>query len=756
MATNGGYSGKRKPARSRHAGIPVNPNPRQVASGLKKSAYKAACRQSAPYAKPSRRGPLQPAKRKRVAARTRTPGMAAAAGSSKPKKTTSSKGTANAMRQTGVNRQHGTSRRRRERESILARKRPLFLVAIALLAALCLVFLIDTVSNGNRIYRGVSVGDVDLSGMTREEAAASIDARYGSLVTAADVRIYADEETREKALSGQSIDDSQSSENVSAGEAAKNRKMWSVNASELEARLDTAALAEQAYEVGRANGGIGARLSSQAFGVAIEPTVSMNDEAVENLAYSIDRAIGNEHVDYGISIESGVAQVTDGHDGIEVNRTSLANQIGRQMLQLDNDRGIVAIAEEAPVHITKDQAQSTADSINAAISQGATFVLGDTSWEASTADLGELLVAKEERTEDGNWRLAVSYDESLAKNALVSHLRSAIENQNLDVEFVNTDGNVSVKTALAGMMPDTSQALSDLTQQTLEATPEATPIIQVSETDIPASMSVSEAMEYGLISTISTYETEYTAGAYNRNTNIHLAADLLNNSIIKANGGTWSFNEVAGECNEEKGFLGAGSIVDGQLTDEVGGGICQVATTVFNAVYEAGYPVDKRTNHSFYIASYPAGRDAAVSWPDLDLEWHNDTGNDILMQTSWTDTTITVSLIGVNPGYIVESEQGEFKEGEKYSTRTVEDSSLAQGESEVRQAGANGSSIEVTRTVKDSSGNIVRQDSFESVYDAQDEIIAVGPGTKTKSSGDSDSGSDDDESLAEGTDDDSD
>ena len=748
MATGNGNLGGHKPARSRYANVPVHANSRPSAKGGKGSQSTSGRSNAAPKARKAAPRTMQ---RKRVATPSNTTRAAASSRSSvKRPSTANSRLTAphqKAPKQAPRKKQGAIS-------ALIAQKRPVFVAIIALLAAICLIGVIDLVSNGNKIYRGVSVGDVDVSGMTREEAAASIDARYGSLVSGADVRIYADEDTKQKALSGQTVEDSQNSEDVSADDAAKNRKVWTSTASELEAHLDTAALAEQAYEVGRADGGLGARLASQTFSVTIEPTVSMNDEAIENLAYSIDRAIGNEHVDYGVSIESGVATVTDGHDGIEVNRTTLAQEIGKQMLQLDYTDGIVAHTEEVTAHITKEQAQETADFINASISQGATFMLGDTNWEAGTADLGALIVTEEKSTDDGGWELAVSYDEALTKNALVTHLQSAINNKNLDVEFVNTNGEITVKTALAGTMPDTVQALSALTQQTLEATPEATPVIQVAETEIPTSMSVDEALDYGLISTISSYETEYTAGAYNRNTNIHLAADLLNNSIIKANGGTWSFNDIAGECNEEKGFLGAGSIVDGQVTDEVGGGICQVATTVFNAVYEAGYPVDERTNHSLYMASYPAGRDAAVSWPDLDLAWHNDTSNDILMQTSWTETTVTVTLIGVDPGYVVESETGEFKDGAKYSTRTVEDDSLAQGETEVTQAGANGSSIEVTRTVKDSSGNIVRKDTFESVYDAQDEIISVGPGTKVSSSTDSDSdGSDSD--LSDETDDES-
>lgn len=85
-----------------------------------------------------------------------------------------------------------------------------------------------------------------------------------------------------------------------------------------------------------------------------------------------------------------------------------------------------------------------------------------------------------------------------------------------------------------------------------------------------------------------------------------------------------------GEANEEAGFQAAHAIINGEYDDAIGGGICQVATTVFNAVYEAGYPVTERRNHSLYISSYPTGRDAASAYPDLDLTWVNDGTSDVL------------------------------------------------------------------------------------------------------------------------------
>ena len=70
-----------------------------------------------------------------------------------------------------------------------------------------------------------------------------------------------------------------------------------------------------------------------------------------------------------------------------------------------------------------------------------------------------------------------------------------------------------------------------------------------------------------------------------------------------------------------------------------------MATTVFNAVYEAGYPIERRNNHSLYIASYPEGRDAAIAYPDIDLVWRNDTESDVLLRMSYTNRSAPRSTV---------------------------------------------------------------------------------------------------------------
>ena len=157
-----------------------------------------------------------------------------------------------------------------------------------------------------------------------------------------------------------------------------------------------------------------------------------------------------------------------------------------------------------------------------------------------------------------------------------------------------------------------------------------------------------------------------------------------------------------------------------------GGGICQVATTVFNAAYDAGYYIDRRYNHTIYNSSYPVGRDAAVSWPDLDLIWSNDTSSDVLLTTSYTEGTITVTLWGVSPERSVSTYVSDWEEGDKFKTKYVLNTDLAPTAYRVKTKGSDGRTIYVERTVYDKEGNQLSFQRFRSAYDAVNEIIEHG------------------------------
>ena len=148
----------------------------------------------------------------------------------------------------------------------------------------------------------------------------------------------------------------------------------------------------------------------------------------------------------------------------------------------------------------------------------------------------------------------------------------------------------------------------------------------------------------GITGLVSSYTTLY-GGVPNRIHNVQLVSHLVDNTLI-APGKEFSFNGTTGERNAAKGLLEAPVIINGELENGLGGGTCQVSTTVFNAAYEAGLPITARTNHALYISHYPQGRDATVNYPDTDLKFVNDTGHWLLLRTFVSSSSLTVNLYG--------------------------------------------------------------------------------------------------------------
>lgn len=129
----------------------------------------------------------------------------------------------------------------------------------------------------------------------------------------------------------------------------------------------------------------------------------------------------------------------------------------------------------------------------------------------------------------------------------------------------------------------------------------------------------------------------------NRVTNIHRIADIVRGAVIPP-GGTFSVNDYVGQRTVEKGFVSDGVIYDGVLTEDVGGGVSQFATTLFNAALYAGLEFGEYQSHSLYISRYPRGHEATISYPAPDLEIVNTTDYGVLLWPEYTDTSITVRL----------------------------------------------------------------------------------------------------------------
>jgi vancomycin resistance protein YoaR len=224
---------------------------------------------------------------------------------------------------------------------------------------------------------------------------------------------------------------------------------------------------------------------------------------------------------------------------------------------------------------------------------------------------------------------------------------------------------------------------------------------------------------------VGSYTTVY-GGIPNRIHNVQLVAHLVDNKLI-APGETFSFNKTTGERNAAKGFLEAPVIVNGELTTGLGGGVCQVSTTVFNAAFEAGLKITERTNHALYISHYPQGRDATVDYPGLDLKFVNDTGNWLLLRTFVSSSSLTVNLYGTPVHRKVESQTAPLVAHGAPPLEKKVDPSLKPGEKVVDDSGVPAMSTSVTRDVYTPGGKLLYRDTWYSSYQAEPKLVRVGP-----------------------------
>ena len=216
---------------------------------------------------------------------------------------------------------------------------------------------------------------------------------------------------------------------------------------------------------------------------------------------------------------------------------------------------------------------------------------------------------------------------------------------------------------------------------------------------------------------VSTFTTNFP---YNppRTNNITIAARTLNGTYVGP-GEQFSLNATLGQRTAAKGYMSAPVIEDGRLKKDYGGGVSQVSTTTFNAAFFSGVRIDQYLPHSFYISRYPEGREATVSWPDVDQKWTNDTGHGILIQATVSSSSITVTFHGTKV-WDIESVKGPRRN--VVQPKTIVDDRPGC----VTQSPSTGFDVTVTRVFK-KGGRTVRTSNFSTHYIPEDKVTCTHP-----------------------------
>lgn len=293
----------------------------------------------------------------------------------------------------------------------VAPKRKTVVACIALLVVL-IICGIDGFLNGNKIYDGVVIGDVSVGGLTKDEAIDCVSGEYSQRVSSNVATFFT---TQENLNNPKACDtDANIEEQISYEESLANRTQWTVPGNEVEATLDVDSLVEQAFEVGRSDGSIIGRIGAGIFGKNIPLTCSYSNEKVSSLADQMTSAVGEKRVNFGISINDGIASVTNGNDGNEVTAEWLTDRLNETFLGTESLTKTVVETQYMPLQANEEDAQRVANTVNASIAAGATFVYEDQTWNVSSSDLGNLITT--DLSEDGGkWKLSPVFDESKRK-----------------------------------------------------------------------------------------------------------------------------------------------------------------------------------------------------------------------------------------------------------------------------------------------------------------------------------------------------
>lgn len=226
--------------------------------------------------------------------------------------------------------------------------------------------------------------------------------------------------------------------------------------------------------------------------------------------------------------------------------------------------------------------------------------------------------------------------------------------------------------------------------------------------------------------TLSNYSTRYDVSNTNRATNVELATSKLNGVIILP-GETFSYNKTVGERTISAGFKEASIYTNSGVEYGLGGGICQVSSTLYNVALEANLEIVERKNHRYYVSYVPLGRDATVSYGSIDLKFKNTRTYPIKIQAEAKNGVVDISILGMKEDIeydiTIVTEQLEVT---PFETQYINDSSLPSGTQVVKQVGYYGYKYQTYKVVS-LNGSIVSKTLISTdTYSPLTKIIRVG------------------------------
>lgn len=582
-------------------------------------------------------------------------------------------------------------------KKLRSRTRFRILVAVgSIIALFVLVILVDAALYYNKVHTGVSISGHNVGGLTRDEAAS----RVAGLIE--------DNHDRDIVLNS---DD----------------KTWTVTPADVGTDFDVTGAASAAMAVSRESNffvDLGRRFKLYFSDLDVPLKGTVDSALVDKVLAEVAQGLDILPVDAGLAIEGNKIKVIEGQKGRVVDQNTLREQLKTELFALRAAELTIPLIVQEPAVQTEANLQAL-DQAETMIGSSIVLKDGDKTWSLAP----EQIVAYMDFTsEDQNGvSTLVPYISATKMRPFFDSIAGEVATEPVDATFKSDGEKAWVVPGVLGTALDPEKTAEALTAASLKSSGR-TAELAVTTTEPALTTEKAEAM--GLKDKLSSYTTEYV-GTSNRQVNVRITVEYASN-VMLAPGEEYNFDKQIGPRTAARGYKTAPGIVGpGKLEDVFGGGICQVSTTLFNAVFFAGLEVTERKNHSIYIDHYPKGRDATVSANGPNLRFKNDTQKYIWIRGTSDGVTSTFTIYGTSEGRKVSYTTTDFYNGVGRTQVTIPNPLLGPGTTVVKLGGQSGKQCKVVRTVKLPDGTVVHKDTFISTWPMIPRQIEVGTATTT-------------------------
>ncbi|GAA4804657.1 VanW family protein [Nocardioides caeni] len=541
---------------------------------------------------------------------------------------------------------------------------------------------------GDKVPRGTTISGVDVGGMTRDDAIAELE------------ETFAPRESEAIALSVAST----------SGETGNGQ---SVTPAELGLEVDYAASVDEAgagdsWSPGR-------QWDYFAGGGDSDAVVTVDEELLDAKLLELSEGLGTPPEDGEVLFTADGVRTTDPVPGKAVD-TDFAREALTDAFLGGEDSVALEVGAAEPDIDAEDVAEAVEAFANPAMANAVTLEFGDNRIRLQPRSFHRALSMT---PEDGELVPAVDAD-VLAR--LVDKATSNGAPVDATVRLVKGKPRVvPAKPGVSFEPEDVAEVFEGLLTKPLDER-----IGEVEAQVTEAEFTTEDARALNVVEKVSEFTTYYPHADY-RNVNIGRAAELVDGTLLKP-GEEFSLNGIVGERTRENGFTEGYIISNGILKLDLGGGVSQMATTVFNAMFFAGLEDIEHKPHSFYIDRYPVGREATVAWPTVDLHFRNDTDHGVLIHASVTPSTFSSQGVVKVEMYSTKVWDIESKTSERYNYRGPATRTLTTPDCEPH-TGYSGFDIDVTRIFRKHGESAVdHTEKFHTAYTASDHVVCKAPG----------------------------